>query len=204
MKNSTEMENTFISHELEQMRSQISALKEKLDKQTIVNEEHIRRSMKSKISDINKTVTITIFLGVFALVYCTWFFYWQGCSHAFVISTAVMLAVCLGLTITQRIVLGRVDFSKGNLVETAKTLSKTKTHYQHWHKIAIPMLMIWFGWMFYEITSIFDLESTIAIMFCCGAAVGGIIGGIAGYRINRKIVRKAAEILDQIEELQRG
>ena len=31
------MENTFISHELDEMRSQINALKEKLEKQTIVN-----------------------------------------------------------------------------------------------------------------------------------------------------------------------
>ena len=61
------MENTFISHELDEMRSQINALKEKLEKQTIVNEEHIRRSMKSKMSDINKTVTVTIILGIFAL-----------------------------------------------------------------------------------------------------------------------------------------
>ena len=196
--------NTLISHELEQMRSQIGILKEKLEKQTIVNELHIRKSMNSKMSDINKTVTITIFLGVFALVYCTWFFYSQGCSHAFVICTAVMLAFCLALTIVQRIVLGSIDLSRGNLVETATTLSKTKTHYQNWHKIAIPMLVIWFGWMLYEMTGILGLESPMAIGFLCGAAAGGIIGGILGFRINRKIVGKAAEILDQIEELQRG
>lgn len=196
--------NTLISHELEQMRSQIGILKEKLEKQTIVNELHIRKSMNSKMSDINKTVTITIFLGVFALVYCTWFFYSQGCSHAFVICTAVMLAFCLALTIVQRIVLGRIDLSRGNLVETATTLSKTKTHYQNWHKIAIPMLVIWFGWMLYEMTGILGLESPMAIGFFCGAAAGGIIGGILGFRINRKIAGKAAEILDQIEELQRG
>lgn len=196
--------NTLISHELEQMRSQIGILKEKLEKQTIVNELHIRKSMNSKMSDINKTVTITIFLGVFALVYCTWFFYSQGCSHAFVICTAVMLAFCLALTIVQRIVLGSIDLSRGNLVETATTLSKTKTHYQNWHKIAIPMLVIWFGWMLYEMTGILGLESPMAIGFFCGAAAGGIIGGILGFRINRKIVGKAAEILDQIEELQRG
>lgn len=196
--------NTLISHELEQMRSQIGILKEKLEKQTIVNELHIRKSMNSKMSDINKTVTITIFLGVFALVYCTWFFYSQGCSHAFVICTAVMLAFCLALTIVQRIVLGSIDLSRGNLVETATTLSKTKTHYQNWHKIAIPMLVIWFGWMLYEMTGILGLESPMAIGFFCGAAAGGIIGGIIGFRINRKIAGKAAEILDQIEELQRG
>lgn len=198
------MENTFISHELEEMRSQIGILKEKLEKQNIVNERHIRNSMKSNMSSINKTVTVTIFLGIFALVYCTWFFWQQGCSLAFVISTGIMLAVCLGLTIVQRVNLGRTDFSKGNLVETAQNLSKIKAHYQDWHKIAIPMIVIWFGWMIYEMIGILGLESPMAIGFCCGAAVGGIIGGILGFRINRKIVRKTGEILEQIEELQRG
>lgn len=198
------MENTFISHELEEMRSQIGILKEKLEKQNIVNEKHIRKSMKTKMSSINKTVTVTIFLGIFALVYCTWFFWAQGCSLAFVISTCIMLAVCLGLTIVQRINLGRMDFSKGNLVETAQTLNKIKMHYQDWHKIAIPLLVVWFGWMIYEMTGILGIEGPMAIGFFCGAAVGGIIGGILGFRINRKIVLKTGEILEQIEELQRG
>lgn len=198
------MENTFISHELEEMRSQIGILKEKLEKQNIVNEKHIRKSMKSNMSSINKTVTATIFLGVFALLYCTWFFWSQGCSLAFVISTAVMLAVCLGLTIIQRVNLGRMDFSKGNLIETAQNLSKIKAHYQDWHKIAIPMIVIWFGWMIYEMIGILGLESPMTIGFCCGAAAGGIIGGVLGFRINRKIVRRTSEILEQIEELQRG
>ena len=194
--------NTLISHELEEMRAQLGMLKDKLEKQTIINETHIRNSMKSKMSDINKTVTGTIIAGVFALCYCTWFFYWQDFSLAFVIATFVMLAVCLGITIAQRVILGKMDFSQGNLVETAEKLSKIKKHYQDWYKIAIPMIIVWFGWMIYEMLSIHGLESPMAIGFCCGALIGGILGGILGMRINRKVARKATEILDQIAELQ--
>ena len=196
--------NTLISHELEEMRAQLGMLKDKLEKQTIINETHIRNSMKSKMSDINKTVTGTIIAGVFALCYSTWFFYWQDFSLAFVIATFVMLAVCLGITIAQRVILGKMDFSQGNLVETAEKLSKIKKHYQDWYKIAIPMIIVWFGWMIYEMLSIHSLESPMAIGFCCGALIGGIIGGIFGMRINRKVARKATEILDQIAELQQG
>lgn len=194
--------NTLISHELEEMRVQLGMLKDKLEKQTIINETHIRNSMKSKMSDINKTVTGTIIAGVFALCYSTWFFYWQDFSLAFVIATFVMLAVCLGITIAQRVILGKMDFSQGNLVETAEKLSKIKKHYQDWYKIAIPMIIVWFGWMMYEMLSIHGLESPIAIGFCCGALIGGVIGGIIGMRINRKVAHKATEILDQIAELQ--
>lgn len=196
--------NTLISHELEEMRAQLGMLKDKLEKQTIINETHICNSMKSKMSDINKTVTGTIIAGVFALCYSTWFFYWQDFSLAFVISTFVMLAVCLGITIAQRVILGKMDFSQGNLVETAEKLSKIKKHYQDWYKIAIPMITVWFGWMMYEMLSIHSLESPMAIGFCCGALIGGVIGGIIGMRINRKVARKATEILDQIAELQQG
>lgn len=196
------MENEkFISQELEEMRSQIDILKKQLEKQVIVNDTHIRNSMKSKASDINRTVGATIFLGVIALIYCTWFFYSQGLSLLFVIATAIMLATCIILTIAQKAALGKLDFSSDNIVETAKILGKIKTHYSEGHRIAIPMILIWFGWLIYEVISTLG-PSPMTIGFCCGAFIGGILGGIMGFRINRKVVRKASEILSQIEELQ--
>ena len=196
--------NTLLSHELEQMRSQIGMLKQKLEQQTIVNDRHIRNSMKSKISDLNRTVRGTIFAGIFAVVFAPMTFYINGCSLAFIIATAVMLAVCLGLTIVQKINLGRMmDLSQGNLVETAEKLSKVRTHYKEWYKIAIPMIIVWVGWMIYEMVNVLGVDSPTAIGFYCGAGVGLIIGGIIGARINRKVVQQANEILVQIEELQR-
>lgn len=197
--------NTLLSHELEQMRSQIGMLKQKLEQQTIVNDRHIRNSMKSKISDLNRTVRGTIFVGIFAVVFAPMTFYINGCSLAFIIATAVMLAVCLGLTIVQKINLGRMmDLSQGNLVETAEKLSKVRTHYKEWYKIAIPMIIVWGGWMIYEMVNVLGVDSPTAIGFYCGAGVGLIIGGIIGARINRKVVQQANEILAQIEELQRS
>ena len=197
--------NTLLSHELEQMRTQIGMLKEKLEQQTIVNEMHIRNSMKSKISDLNRTVLGTIFAGIFAVIFAPMTFYIQGCSLLFVIGTAVMLAVCLGLTIAQKINLSRMtDLSQSNLVETAEKLNKTRTHYKEWYRIAIPMILVWVGWMIYEMVNTIGIESPTAIGFYCGAGVGLLIGGIIGSRINRKVVRQANEILAQIEELQQS
>ena len=194
--------NTLLSHELEEMRSQIGLLKEKLEKQTIVNEQHIRRSMKSKMSDLTRTVALTIFAGVFALVYSTWFFWWQELSLAFIVATAVMLTVCIALTILQRVRLKSIDLSQNNLVEAAKTLAKIKKHYREWHWVAIPMLVVWFGWMMYEIISRLGTEPYV-IGFCCGAIIGGLIGGFIGFRINRKMVLKMSEILTEIKDLQK-
>ena len=195
--------NTLLSHELEDMRSQINILKEKLEKQTIVNERHIHRSMNSKMSDLTRTVAITIFAGVFALVYSTWFFWSQDLSTLFIVATAIMLTVCLGLTILQQVRLKNLDFSGSNLVETAEQLSKVKKHYSEWKWVALPMIIIWLGWLMYEMIGKMGNEPYV-IGFCCGAAVGAIIGGIIGFRINRKVIRKTGEILEQIEELQKG
>ncbi len=192
-----------MSHELEEMRSQINILKEKLGKQAIVNEEHIRRSMKSNMSDMNRTVRATIATGVFAVVFCPIYFHLVGCSLTFILATGLMLAVCLVLTILQKINLGSLDMSKENLVAAAQKLSKVRTHYKDWYKIAIPMILIWLIWMLYEMIGILGLDTPSAIGFYVGVIVGCIIGGIIGGRINRKIVRQANEVLAQIEELQK-
>jgi hypothetical protein len=196
------MENRLISHELEEMKIQIDNLKKKLEDQTIVNEKHIRNSFRTKISDINRTVTMTVIAGMFALVYCTWFFHFKGLSLAFTIATGLMLAVCVLLTLIQKIQLSRIDISAGNLVETARDISKIRTHYKDWYKTAIPMIIIWFGWMTYEILTRFEM-TPMTIGFLSGAATGGILGGVIGGRINKKLINRTEELLGYIEELQK-
>lgn len=196
------MESRLISHELEVMKAQISDLKEKLDKQKIVNDKHISKSMNAKISDIHKTITMTIIAGVIALIYCTWFFYFKGLSLAFTITTGVMLATCIILTLIQKISISRIDISYSNLIETAKKISKFRTHYKEWYKTAIPMILIWLGWMTYEILIRFEI-TPMTIGFLSGIVTGGLIGGLIANRINKKIISRAEELLADIEELQK-
>lgn len=196
------MENRLISHELEEMKIQIDNLKKKFEDQTIVNEKHIRNSFRTKISDINRTVTMTVIAGMFTLVYWTWFFHFKGLSLAFTIATGLMLEVCVLLTLIQKNKLSRIDISAGNLVETARDISKIRTHYKDWYKTAIPMIIIWFGWMTYEILTRFEM-TPMTIGFLSGAATGGILGGIIGGRINKKIINRTEELLGYIEELQK-
>lgn len=196
------MENRLISHELEEMKIQIDNLKKKLEDQTIVNEKHIRNSFRTKISDINRTVTMTVIAGILALVYCTWFFHFKGLSLAFTIATGIMLAVCIILTLIQKIHLSRIDISTGNLLESARDISKIRTHYKDWYKTAIPMIIIWFGWMTYEILTRFEM-TPMTIGFLSGAATGGILGGVIGGRINKKLINRTEELLGYIEEIQK-
>lgn len=196
------MENTLISHELEQMKLQINDLKEKLEKQDIVNEKHICNSFKMKITDLKKTVSMTITGGVFALVYCTWFFHFKGMSLGFTLATALMLAICVIMTLIQKVYISRIDISNGNLIDTAKKIGKFRSHYKEWYRIAIPIVVIWFSWMTYEIVTRFEM-TPMTIGFLSGAATGIILGGFIGGRINKKIINKTEELLGYIEELQK-
>jgi hypothetical protein len=127
------------------------SLKEKLDKQTIVNDRHIRNSMASKANNLNNTVRGTVIGGVFALIYSPICFLHLGCSLPFVIATTLMLAVCLALTIYQKVALGRMDFSQGSLVEIAKSLGRVKIHYVQWTRSVAPVLIAsWYAWCMYN------------------------------------------------------
>ena len=195
------MENMIYSQELEEMRSQVALLKKKLDKQTIINDTHIRNSMKSKRSEMTRTIAVTIFAGVLSLPYCTWIFCKYGFSLYFIVATDIMLAVCIGLTIKQRLTLKNLDFTQGNLVDVAEKLNKVKTHYHEWIKIALPMILIWVSWLVYEILTKME-PSPMQMGFLSGSVVGVVLGGFIGFRVYRKIVRNSTEILSQLRELQ--
>ena len=112
-----------------------------------------------------------------------------------------MMAVCIGLTIKQRYALKNLDFSQGNLVHVAEKLNKVKTHYHEWIKTALPIILVWVAWLVYETLTGME-PSPMQMGFLTGAVAGIIVGGFCGYRINRKIVSKSTEILNQIQELQ--
>ena len=128
-------------------------------------------------------------------------FCYMGLSPVFIAATGLMLAVCVWLTIRQQFTLKGLDFSQGKLLEVAEKLSRVKVHYHEWIKIALPLIIVWFSWLMYEVIVHCGTDEPMTIGFCVGAAIGVVIGGILGNRVNRNIVRKSTEILEQIEEL---
>lgn len=196
------MESTLISHELEEMRLQLGILKDKLEKQNIVNEKHIRNSIKAKASDVNRIIRRTIFGGIFAVIFCPLWCIFNDLSLAFTIVTAVMLVVSLAAAICQNVILGRVDFSQSNMVEIATELGRIRKHYIEWSKIVAPLMVIpWLVWAMYELSKIKDGPDTLIL--CVAAGIGGLIGGLIGFSINRKVIRKVDEILEQVKEIQK-
>lgn len=198
-----DMENRDISRELEEMRSQMAILKEKLESQRIVNEQQLRNSTTKKMSKIDKRILTTIILGINALVYCTWYFTTRmQLSVAFTIATISLMVVCLAITIYKHHAFRRIDLSRGNVLDVVERLTKIRKHYNEWWKTAVPILLVWYGWWMYELLTIYTHESYIRSI-SVGSCVGVVVGLIAGYKINNKIVNEADEIVEQIRELQK-
>ena len=185
------------TYELEEMKQQMALLKKKLEQQKIVNESVLRSAMKKKLYGLNKRVRVIFILGIFVAIWAPGYFTILGFSPLFCAATAVMLLFSAFKTFQYHRKLWRLNFSQSNLIELSEQLTLLRKRYKEWYKIAWCMIIPWFIWIIYEAYSIYGEES---VWFLGGSAVGVIIGGLIGTRINNNIIRRADELLEQIDE----
>lgn len=185
------------TYELEEMKQQMALLKKKLEQQKIVNESVLRSAMKKKLYGLNKRVRVIFIVGIFVAIWAPGYFTILGFSPLFSAATAVMLLFSAFKTFQYHRKLWRLNFSQSNLIELSEQLTLLRKRYKEWYKIAWGMLIPWFIWIIYEAYSIYGEES---VWFLGGSAVGVIIGGLVGTRINNNIIRRADELLEQIDE----
>ena len=85
--------------ELENMRQQMNTLKKKLEKQEIVNDGLMRRSMKNTAGNISRRYYLIMALCLLMIPYSYWAFVMlNGFSIPFWIFTCVTMLVCFGGT----------------------------------------------------------------------------------------------------------
>lgn len=192
------MENT---NELEQMRHEVAVLKEKLEKQTIINEEHIRRSMKDKVRGIKRQVIILSVIGVAAIAYCYWILYVRiGLSLPLAIFTDLFLAAAVAYSVWSTWRLNPDDMMGEDLTSAGKEIARMKKLGILWKRVAYPFLVVWFAWIVVEtVNAGLENEMVFGFLLGCGLGLaGGIVGGMLYDRKQTKIVDG---ILKQIEEL---
>ena len=194
------------AQELEEMRMSLNALKNKLDKQEIVNERLLRQSMKSKMSWIHRYTNVQLFfvplvaLCFLPLVLSMNLSWWL---YGF---TIVMVAVSAGFDWFINHMSG-LDFMKGNLMETASRLAKMKRLRIRHEIVGMTVLVFWIIWLVYEIYKSgmeAPAESGMQEMawgYIIGVGVGLVIGLIIGFAIFFKMQRTNDEIIQQIEEI---
>ena len=183
---------------LEEMRQQLDLLKKKLDNQEIVNKKMLKNAMRKELHDLNRMGRMLTVVGILVAFSTPVYFYaLVGASMWFCGATFLMLIFSALKTRQYHRQLWQVDLVSARLVEVGQKVATLRTQYKNWQNFAIPMVCIWFVWCAYEIYQVFG-EMGLWVLFCM--AVGGLIGGIIGTRINNKVIHSADNLLQQIEE----
>ena len=137
--------------ELENMREQLSTLKNKLNKQEIVNDHFIRHSMKSTAGNINRTYIWLIILSVVMVPYGYWVFVvLSNFSVAFWIATSIFMLVCGGATYYNKRNLTDSNLMTNNLIEVGRRMARAKKFDADWLFFGIPALILWLAWFFHH------------------------------------------------------
>ena len=193
------MEENLNTIELNEMKEQISLLRRKLEKATIVNEKLIRASMRDKLKAVKRKSYILCAVVIAAIpcwvspifnYHSSWFI---GTSIAYMLIGVAYEIYCNQLLSTQ-------NYITGSLIDEVRKLNRYRQLTRQWHRFGILFLCIWLPWFIYEATSVGEIHVNNILI---GGLIGGIIGGAIGWNIYRKGQKAVNEVIEQIEELTR-
>jgi type VI protein secretion system component VasF len=186
--------------QLEEMRQQLTTLKSKLNKQEIVNDRLVRRSMRNEVSNITRRYYILMALAVLMVPYGYWsFVVLSHLSIAFWIGTSVFMLVCAIATFYNSRKISDPGLMSHSLVEARRKVASAKKFDADWLLFGIPAVILWLGWFFYEVY--LQNNDTLVNDLFWGGCFGGVIGATIGFKIHFKTQRQYQEIIDQIEDL---
>lgn len=184
--------------ELEEMRAQLSVLKNKLDKESIINERLLRDAMKHKANVINANAWGSVFASVLAIVLVLTVFPKEGFSWWLIGCTILMMLFCIFTTWKFHKNVNSKTMN-GDLLTVAKVMKKLKEDYVNWLKYDILMAVFWLAWLITEYCFIAG-NWKLCIVAICGPLIGGTIGGYIGIRMHKSVIHNAEDIIRQIEE----
>ena len=191
------MNNDF---DLENMRQQMTKLKNKLNQQEIVNDRLMRRSMRNEVNTITRRYYIIMAVGLFMVPYGYWCFVKLcGLSLFFWIVTSIFMLVCTGATYYTLRKINDPNLMNRNLVEARKKVASAKKFEANWLFFGIPAVVLWLGWFLYETYQLHGGALSNGLFW--GGSIGGIIGAICGLSLNFRTQRQYQDIIDQIEDL---
>jgi hypothetical protein len=186
--------------ELQEMREQLAALKEKLNKQEVVNDRLIRDVLSQKMKVINKNGWISGICGLFVITFGNYLFYQMGLSTWFLLGTTVMMIFCAAVTWISHSWVNSNEIANGDLLRVVKQAQRLQRVYKNWKYIALPMILVWATWLGLEYAAeVKDTAMVISMM--SGGIIGGLVGGIIGFKQNKKVTNELDEMIRHIEEM---
>lgn len=187
---------------LEEMRSQITILKEKVDKQAIVDDKLIHNVINTHTSDIKRKVFIAIVCGLLTVGISPLAFHHNlGLSWMFVIATDILMIYCISMEMYYKRMIADKTLMNASVLEVAQTVSRFKSGYKRYTLINwVVLLPIWLIWMFVEMYFNFSDNMELFWAMAAGLGLGIVVGGIIGLRLFVRIIDNADQIIKEIQE----
>ena len=191
----------MMDFELEEMRRQMAILKEKLDKQEIVNDQLMRKAVGRKLRRLRNTRWRQLIIVLVGLVYMPILFYHLQIGLWFTLVTVFFFCFAALYDIYYTRGLNDSDLQNKRLLEIKEKVIRMKRMNARWLWFGIPFVIVWictFFWLVYNKSAV---PSEAAHGIAIGGLVGGCIGAVIGTVIYRRQQRSADELIDEIEEL---
>lgn len=195
------MENFDEMTEMAAMRQEMASLRERLDGQMIISEDHIRRSMKDNVMKIKTGVVLLCILATAAMACCYWLFEDSlGLSLVFTIFTLVYLAAAVAFSIWSVSKLKPSDMMGENLSSAGRELALMKKRGNAWKRVAFITVAIWFVWFVIEVVNS-GQDSKTVYSSLAGCGFGLLVGLVCGFIYDRRQTAMINGMLRQIDEL---
>lgn len=191
------------SKELLEMKEQMALLKQKLEKETIVHEQLMRKAMRVKAYSLRTKAILESILALTVIPVFTWV------MHS-LFHFSIALCLFFGIVVTCAQIYSYYihhhfrpkDFINNSVIEAKKETLRLKTYYANWLKyISIPFDITFLTWFIYEAIQLSQANNTSTIIFSISFVVIFITVFILAMGQYFKIQRTADEIIGHIEEL---
>lgn len=189
--------------ELEDLKLQFQLLQKKLDKQTEISDNQLKRAFRSNIDGIRRKDIQSMVLCVFAFIFVTGVCYAEGYPVWFQIITALGMGVCMVGSYLVRYKGNRNGaLSKESLLDTYQHLQRYKKDTINWMKYGIPTAIVWgILYTYCSLQTMGITDTTHMLAFSLVLFTGGVIGGCIGYfGFTRPAMKHTNEALQQIQE----
>jgi len=196
------MDNNIMNNELEQMRAQMNLLQEKLDKQEIINEQLLKRTINSSMSWIKRFVYLEfILIPVIALlgliVRDMLNLSWWNCAF-FIVLCICLVIIDYRINISSLRIDGKNDIS---IKDTMIKLIEMKTMRKKAFCISLLLPFIWLLWTVFElVTSTGGLlgDDIVRNGMIIGGIAGGCIGIVLGIVLELNLYRRMQRTNDSL------
>jgi F0F1-type ATP synthase assembly protein I len=191
------MENT--DNTLREMQQQMQQLREKLNKEQIINERLLQTSCRQTVDRLKFKSNLPIVFAIVAIL-CSPAYLSFGLSPWFLILTCVLMLVSIVATILTNRHIPQMD---KDLVTATNELTRYKKIHAEWLKYSIPALIVWVGCLIWDFLRNQTISKVEFYGFIAGISTGLILGILLGLKVRRDQLNAADELISQIEELQK-